>query len=70
MGDSENARLLLDVFGAIERRDDQRFRELVTPDFEIAWPPSAPLRRNVARCDASGASDLGRNVAPSATDRG
>jgi ketosteroid isomerase-like protein len=42
MGDSENARLLLDVFGAIERRDDQRFRELVTPDFEIAWPPSLP----------------------------
>jgi hypothetical protein len=34
--------LLLDVFSAIERREDQRFRDLVDPDFEIHWPPSLP----------------------------
>jgi ketosteroid isomerase-like protein len=39
---TDNVRLLLDVFSAIERRDDQRFRELLNVDFEIAWPPSLP----------------------------
>lgn len=42
MGISENVKLLLEVFSAIERRDDQQFRELVSPDFEIVWPPSLP----------------------------
>lgn len=42
MGVNENVQLLLDVFRAIEQRDDRRFRELLTPDFEIAWPPSLP----------------------------
>jgi ketosteroid isomerase-like protein len=42
MGVKENVKLLLDVFSAIERRDDQRFRELLNPAFEIAWPPSLP----------------------------
>jgi uncharacterized protein len=36
----DNAELLLAVFAAIERRDRQRFIELVHPDFEIHWPPS------------------------------
>jgi ketosteroid isomerase-like protein len=34
--------LLLDVFSAIERRDDRRFRDLLHPEFEIHWPPSLP----------------------------
>jgi ketosteroid isomerase-like protein len=38
----DNVTLLLDVFSAIERRDDQRFRELLNPDFELVWPPSLP----------------------------
>jgi ketosteroid isomerase-like protein len=42
MGINENVTLLLDVFRAIEQRDNQRFRELVNPEFEIAWPPSLP----------------------------
>ncbi len=42
MGINENVTLVLEVFSAIERRDDQRFRELLRPDFEIAWPPSLP----------------------------
>ncbi len=42
MNIDENVKLLLDVFSAIERRDDQRFRELLHPDFEIYWPPSLP----------------------------
>lgn len=42
MSAQENVRLLLEVFSAIERRDDQRFRELLNPDFEIDWPPSLP----------------------------
>jgi ketosteroid isomerase-like protein len=37
-----NVLLLLDVFSAIEQRNDQRFRELVHPEFEIHWPPSLP----------------------------
>jgi uncharacterized protein len=42
MSIKENVKLLLDVFSAIERRDDQRFRELLNPDFGIEWPPSLP----------------------------
>ena len=45
MGVKENVKLLLDVFSAIERRDDQRFRELLNPDFEIEWPPSLAYGR-------------------------
>jgi ketosteroid isomerase-like protein len=45
MGVQENVKLLLDVFSAIERRDDQRFRELVNSDFEVVWPPSLPYGR-------------------------
>jgi uncharacterized protein len=38
----ENKGLLLSVFAAIEQRNDQRFAELLHPDFEIHWPPSLP----------------------------
>jgi ketosteroid isomerase-like protein len=38
----ENVQLLLDVFSAIESRTDQRFRDLLAPDFELHWPPSLP----------------------------
>ncbi len=36
----DNAKLILAIFAAIERRDRQRFTELVHPDFEIHWPSS------------------------------
>jgi ketosteroid isomerase-like protein len=39
---SSNAEVLLEVFKAIEERDDRRFAELCQPDFEICWPPSLP----------------------------
>ena len=42
MGVKENVQLLLDVFRAIELRNDQRFRDLLDPDFELHWPPSLP----------------------------
>jgi ketosteroid isomerase-like protein len=48
MGAKENVELLLDVFSAVERRDDQRFRELLNPDFEIEWPSSLPYGRPAA----------------------
>ncbi|HEV8652942.1 MAG TPA: nuclear transport factor 2 family protein [Actinomycetes bacterium] len=38
----ENAEVMLEVFRAVERRDAQRFTELVHPEFEIHWPPSLP----------------------------
>jgi uncharacterized protein len=38
----ENAQVMLEVFRAIERRDERRFVELVHPEFEINWPPSLP----------------------------
>src|SRR2546429_5537603 len=37
----ENKELLISVF-TVEQRDDQRFAELLHPDFEIHWPPSLP----------------------------
>jgi ketosteroid isomerase-like protein len=42
MNIEENAKLVLEVFSAIERRDDRQFLELLHPDFEIHWPPSLP----------------------------
>ena len=38
----ENVRVVLDVFSAIERRDERRFRELIRTDLVIHWPPSLP----------------------------
>lgn len=37
-----NVRVVLDIFSAIERRDEGRFHELIHPDFVIHWPPSLP----------------------------
>jgi hypothetical protein len=41
----ENKELLISIFTAIEQRNDQRFAELLHPDFEIHWPPSLPTAR-------------------------
>jgi len=38
----ENVGVVLDIFSAIERRDERRFRELIRPDLVIHWPPSLP----------------------------
>ena len=37
-----NRKLLLDAFDALEQRNDDKFRTLLHPDFEIHWPPSLP----------------------------
>lgn len=42
MSIEENTKLVLNVFSAIEERNDQRFSELLHSDFEIHWPPSLP----------------------------
>jgi len=42
MSAEEKKQLLMKVFTAIEQRNDQRFAELLHPDFEIYWPPSLP----------------------------
>ena|SRR5438128_2587144 len=42
MSVEENRKLVLSVFSAVENRNDQRFAELLHPDFEIRWPPSLP----------------------------
>src|SRR6266576_1500824 len=49
MSVAANRNLLLDVFRAIEERDDKRFRELLHPDFELNWPPSLPYGGSKAR---------------------
>ncbi len=38
MSSTENVKVMLNVFSAIERRDAQGFRELVHPDVELHWP--------------------------------
>ena len=42
MSSTENVKVMLNIFSAIERRDAQRFRELVHPDVEMHWPASLP----------------------------
>ena len=49
MSVAANRKLLLDVFRAIEQRDDKRFRKLLHPDFELHWPPSLPYGGSKAR---------------------
>ena len=42
MDAKENAELMREVFGAIERRDAQRVFGLCHEDVEFHWPPSLP----------------------------
>lgn len=42
MSTSQNVQVMLDIFSAIERRDQQRVFELCQPDVEFLWPPSLP----------------------------
>ena len=37
-----NMRVILEIFGAIERRDQQRLAELCHTDVEFQWPPVLP----------------------------
>jgi ketosteroid isomerase-like protein len=39
---STSARVVLEVFAAIEQRDAARFLALTHPGFAICWPPSLP----------------------------
>lgn len=57
MSTSANVAAILEVFGAVERRDAQRFRELVQPDFEIAWPPSLPYGGSYRDLEADARQD-------------
>ena len=40
--DHANMRVILEIFGAIERRDQQRLVELCHADVEFHWPPVLP----------------------------
>jgi ketosteroid isomerase-like protein len=42
MRSKENVTVIVDIFSAIEQRDERRFLELVHPDCEMHWPPSLP----------------------------
>jgi ketosteroid isomerase-like protein len=48
----DNNELMLAVFTAVERRDTQRFTELVHPDFEVHWPRSLPYGGSYRDLDA------------------
>lgn len=60
-----NKELLISVFTAIEQRNDQRFAELLHPDFEIHWPPSLPYGSGKGRTW----SDIWHPLQPSADER-
>jgi uncharacterized protein len=42
MNASENAKVMLEIFRAIEQRDAARVFSLCQPDVEFVWPPSLP----------------------------
>jgi ketosteroid isomerase-like protein len=42
MGIKENSAVILEVFDAIERRDQTRIAQLFHPDVELHWPRSLP----------------------------
>jgi ketosteroid isomerase-like protein len=61
----QNRKLVLSVFSAIEQRNDQRFAELLHPDFEIHWPPSLPYGSGKGRTW----SDTWEPLQPTETER-
>jgi uncharacterized protein len=65
MSVDQNAELLISVFTAIEQRNDQRFAELLHPDFQIHWPPSLPYGMGKERTW----SDTWHPLQPSAEER-
>src|SRR5262245_19888278 len=42
MSAKKNAKVMLEIFGAIERRDLQQILDLCDADVEFYWPPSFP----------------------------
>ena len=42
MSTAQNLEVIREIFAAIERRDQERFARLCTPDLELHWPPSLP----------------------------
>ena len=42
MNTTENTKVMLGIFGAIEQRDFRRLFDLCQPDVEFLWPPSLP----------------------------
>jgi ketosteroid isomerase-like protein len=42
MRERADVETMREIFAAIERRDNERFAELVRPDLELHWPPSLP----------------------------
>jgi ketosteroid isomerase-like protein len=42
MTTAQNIEVIREIFGAIERRDQERFAQFCTPDLELHWPPSLP----------------------------
>ena len=61
----EKKDLLMNVFAAIEQRNDRRFAELLHPDFQIHWPPSVPYGMGTGRTW----SDTWHRLQPSAEER-
>ena len=60
-----NSQLVLEVFRAIEQRDDKKFRDLLHRDFEIRWSPSLPYGRG----DGGTWSETWEPLQPTATER-
>ena len=42
MSTAQNVEVIREIFGAIERRDQERFAQLCTSDIELHWPKSLP----------------------------
>jgi ketosteroid isomerase-like protein len=46
----KNAERILEIFKAVEQRDERRFEALREPGLEIRWPPSLPYGRERGTC--------------------
>jgi uncharacterized protein len=42
MNSVQNSNIVLEVFDAVEQRDEAKFEDLIDPEFEIHWPQSLP----------------------------
>jgi ketosteroid isomerase-like protein len=66
---TENINTMLDIFGAIERRDERRVLALVQPDVAMHWPSSLPYGGTSRGLQQETWSDTWRPLQPTEAER-
>src|SRR5262249_59576873 len=71
MKQNKNVKVVLAAFEAVERQDDEQFKALLDPEFEIHWPASLPYGEETAGPNSSRPSwsEIWAPLQPTAAER-